>query len=96
MFEYKVPHLRGSSAVTQWLYLLRERAVRQCITDGPHNPAAADLKKACAIAPEVEAWVKKTAAEMQETVAKTSRAPETHLDALTRSITAHRSSPRSN
>jgi hypothetical protein len=44
----------------------RERVARRLIADAPHDPAAAELlRKTCAIAPEVEAWVKEIAAEMQ-------------------------------
>lgn len=66
----------------------RERVARRLIAAAPHDPAAAELlRKACAIAPEVEAWIKKIASEMQEeakTPAKTSAEPR--LDPLSRAI----------
>jgi hypothetical protein len=66
----------------------RERAIRQCIANAPHDPAQAELlRKVCAIAPEVEAWVKEIAVEMQaeaKTPAKMSAEPR--LDALSRNL----------
>jgi hypothetical protein len=44
----------------------RDRAIRHCIADAPHDPAAAEkLRKVCALGPEVGDRVKELAVEMQ-------------------------------
>src|SRR6266478_2091624 len=45
----------------------RKRAIQQIIANALDDPAEAELlRKVCAIAPEVEAWVKEIESEMQE------------------------------
>jgi hypothetical protein len=66
----------------------RDRAIRQCIADAPHDPVAAELlRKARAISPELAAVIDEIAAEMQaEAKARAKTSAEPRLDPLSRDI----------